>query len=175
MKIPIDEHLSLELVKPQHAAELYALAEQNKTYIGEWMGWIHNMKDIGFINNFIYQSQLKYEQGLEYAFVIIEDERIVGRIGLYQIDLINQIGEIGYWVGEEYQGKGITTKACQALIDFGFDKVNLHRIQIRCATQNLKSNAIPIKLKFTHEGILRHAEKLPTGYVDLNIYSVLKA
>lgn len=81
---------------------------------------------------------------------------------------------IGYWLGEKYQGKGIMTKACKALIQYCFEELNLERIEIRVATENIKSQAIPERLGFQKEGCLRNAEVLYDQYIDLYVYGLLK-
>lgn len=50
----------------------------------------------------------------------------------------NQKTEIGYWLSEKFQHKGIVTHSCKALIDFAFSEMNLHRIQLKAATKNFK-------------------------------------
>ena len=98
----------------------------------------------------------------------------MGRIGIYRIDRANKIGEFGYWLSKDYQGKGIITKSCQALIQLAFSSLDLNRIELKCATNNQKSNQIAVKLNFTLEAILRDAEYLHEKFIDLNLYSLLK-
>ena len=100
---------------------------------------------------------------------------MVGRVGVYKIDNQNSIGEIGYWIIENSQGNGIVTKCCIGLIDFCFNDLKLNRIEIKCGTENLKSKTIPEKLNFTKEGVIRQGELLYDKFIDLNLYSFLKA
>ncbi len=65
------------------------------------------------------------------------------------------------------------TKACSALSSYAFDELELNRVEIRCATENKRSRAIPEKLRFTQEGIVRKAEWLYDHYVDLVVYGML--
>ena len=62
---------------------------------------------------------------------------------------------------------------CIEGIDFCFEELNLHRVEILCATNNHKSNRIPQKLGFQLEGVFKKYELLPTGYVDVNYYAML--
>jgi ribosomal-protein-serine acetyltransferase len=97
-------------------------------------------------------------------------DQLAGVIGFHRIDWMNRNVEIGYWLGEEFQGHGIMTKACRTMIDFAFYEYQLHRVQIRCATGNTKSCSIIERLNFTKEGITRQAEFLYDHYVDLCVY-----
>jgi ribosomal-protein-serine acetyltransferase len=80
---------------------------------------------------------------------------------------------IGYWLGESYQGKGLMTGACRALVDYLFSELRLQRIEIRCATSNARSCAVPQRLGFTKEGVLRQAQAFDDHYLDLEVYGLL--
>jgi ribosomal-protein-serine acetyltransferase len=80
---------------------------------------------------------------------------------------------LGYWLGEEYQGKGLVTAACRALVEHAFGELGLNRVVISCATENEKSCAIPERLGFRREGIERQAEWLYDHFVDHVTYSAL--
>ncbi len=71
------------------------------------------------------------------------------------------------------EGKGIVTQACQAIIDYIFDDLKLNRVEIRCATQNVRSRAIPERLGFKTEGILRQSEWLYNHFVNHIVYGLL--
>ena len=102
------------------------------------------------------------------------NDEIVGRIGIHYIHLHNRIAALGYWLGDGYQGKGIITKACIALIDHCFNELGMNRVEIKCATGNHKSRAIPEKLNFVKEAVLRKAELVNDTFLDLYLYSMLK-
>lgn len=65
-------------------------------------------------------------------------------------------------------------KSCKRLITYGFEELGLNRIEIKAAVENLKSQAIPEKLNFKKEGILRQAEFVNEKFLDLTLYSLLK-
>jgi ribosomal-protein-serine acetyltransferase len=105
--------------------------------------------------------------------VIMYKDKLVGRIGLHHMNLQNKIAAIGYWQDKGVEGQGIITKSCIALINYGFEDLGLHRIEIKAATNNLKSQAIPERLNFKKEGILRQAELVNNEYLDLVLFSML--
>ena len=73
-----------------------------------------------------------------------------------------------------FERKGIVTKSCRVLIDFCFNELNLNRIEIKCGVEYTKSQTVPIRLHFTHVGVIRQGELVHSKFIDLNIYSLLK-
>ena len=65
------------------------------------------------------------------------------------------------------------TRACAAMVSYAFREWPLNRVQIRCATGNVRSCAIPQRLGFTREGVIRQSEWLYDHFVDLVLYSML--
>ena len=90
-----------------------------------------------------------------------------------KIDKINNIGILGYWLGEGYTGKGIISLTTKKLLNIGFSEYKLNKIEIRCASENHKSRAIPERLGFKYEATLRQCEFLYDKYVDHAAYSLL--
>jgi ribosomal-protein-serine acetyltransferase len=174
MKIIVDDNLSMEIITSQHAESIFNIANSNRDQLREWLPWVDKMKSIDFIIDFIVEAQICYFEKRDYAYVILYNNIVVGRIGIYKIDHLNKIGSIGYWLDEGHQGKGIITKACRELLNYGFNALDLNRIEIKCGTKNHKSQAIPKRLNFKEEGIVRQGELLYNKYIDLYSYSMLK-
>jgi ribosomal-protein-serine acetyltransferase len=80
-------------------------------------------------------------------------------------------GELGFWLDEAFVGRGLVTRAAQALMSRGYEGASLHRIQLRAGVENLRSRAVAKRLGMREEGVLRGAGKVGGGlYVDLVIY-----
>lgn len=174
MIIEINDTLKLAVVETHHSGELYLLAKANHSFLRKWLPWVGYMKSEDFILAFIHGSRQRMAAGQELAFVILKDNVIAGRIGVYKIDTQNKTGELGYWLGENYQNQGIMTQSCKALISYCFDTLGINRIEIRCAAENHQSQRIPERLGFMMEGIIRQGEWLHHHYTDLKLFSLLK-
>ena len=174
MIIKIDDNVNLELINEKHSQAIFEMVDNNRPQLRKWLSFVDKMQTVEFVENFVKGTMQRNLDGIEYAFVIIQNDIIVGRIGIYKLDLQNKIGEIGYWLVENKEGKGIITKSCRGLIDFCFHNLEINRIEIKCGTENLKSMKIPEKLNFTFEGIIRQGELLYGKFIDLNFYSLLK-
>ncbi|HEX7464051.1 MAG TPA: GNAT family protein, partial [Actinomycetota bacterium] len=83
-------------------------------------------------------------------------------------------GELGYWLRSAYEGRGIVTRACEALMRIGFDELGLHRIQLRAASENARSRAVAARLGMRFEGISREVARTSLGYVDFVVYAILE-
>jgi len=79
------------------------------------------------------------------------------------------------WLKENYQKRGIMTSSVRKMMHLAFEDLGINRIQIKCATGNIPSKNIPIRLGFTLEGIEREGELLSGNiFTDLEVYSMLK-
>lgn len=112
-------------------------------------------------------------EGYPQSFAIIYRGKIAGTIGFNEIYKANKIGVVGYWLGEEFQGNGIMSRAFKVLINYGFNDLQLNRIEVRVAVENKKSRALPERFGFKKEGNIRQAEWLYDHYVDHVIYGLL--
>lgn len=173
MIIPIDTNLKLELTATKHAEGLFEAVDKNREHLSPFLPWVGDMKSISDFQSYIKNCKQLYEEKKEVSFVISSDENIIGRIGLHYINLQNKNASIGYWLTKAAEGKGIITKSCKKLVTYGFQELGLHRIEIKAAVNNLRSQAIPQKLNFKQEGILREAELVNDTFLDLVLYSML--
>jgi ribosomal-protein-serine acetyltransferase len=98
---------------------------------------------------------------------------LAGTIRYHEIDWSNRATELGYWVGGAFEGRGLMTKTCRAMINYAFKELGLNRIVISCAVGNQKSRAIPERLGFTQEGVLRQSEWLRDHFTDMAVYGLL--
>jgi len=173
MMINIDEYLKLELLAPGHAPALYTAIDSSRDHLAAFLPWVSNMNNQADVEQYIGNCISLYREQREASFVIIDRETIIGRIGIHHINLFNRSGAIGYWITAAAKGKGIVTRSCEAVINYGFKVLGLHRIEIKAAVHNLRSRAIPEKLGFTREGMLRQAELVNDVFFDLVLYAML--
>lgn len=167
--------LELRLLEERHSAVAYALANRNRDHLREYFAWVDATKSEDDILAFIRRSLNQFASNSGFSAGIWEQECYAGNITLHKVDWLNRRAEIGYWVGSEFQGYGIATDACRAVTRHALIELELNRVEIRCATANTKSKAIPLRLGFTLEGVLRQAEFLHQRYVDLEVYSLLRS
>lgn len=174
MKFELDHGICLELTAEQHAQGLLDAVNTNRKHLGTFLPWVSQMKTVDNFRDYIRNCQQLYAEGKEVSFVIMKTGNVIGRVGIHHINQANANGEIGYWLTQHATGKGIITNSCRIMIAYGFEKMDLHRIVIKAATDNIQSRKIPENLGFTFEGISREAEKVNGRFLDLAVYAILR-
>ncbi|OLP19426.1 GNAT family N-acetyltransferase [Leptolyngbya sp. 'hensonii'] len=111
-------------------------------------------------------------QGLSLAIVLQATGELCGAIGLV-LAPDHHSAEMGYWLGKPYWRQGYCTEAALALLQYGFQTLNLHRIHAAHFAQNLASGRVMQKLGMRQEGYLRQAVLKWGQYMDLVLYGIL--
>jgi ribosomal-protein-serine acetyltransferase len=173
LSFEIDDRRHLRLLEEADAEELYEMVAANRAFLSRWMPWAANQTLEGTLE-FIRSSrkQLADNQGFQAA--IVEDDRIVGVLGFHRLDWENCATSVGYWIAEQSQGHGTVTRAVRALADHAFRAWKLNRVEIRAGVDNERSRAVPGRLGFQQEGVLRQAERVGDRFVDHAVYAMLR-
>jgi ribosomal-protein-serine acetyltransferase len=172
LRFQIDDRRCLRLLEEADAEELYAVVDANRGYLAQWMPWAaaQTLEDtLEFIRGS--RRQLANNQGFQTA--VVDDDRIIGVLGFHRVDWENRSTSIGYWIAESSQGRGSVTQAVRALADHAFRTWKLNRIEIQAGVDNERSRAIPARLGFSEEGVLRQAERVGDRFVDHVVYAML--
>ncbi|MBM4162292.1 MAG: GNAT family N-acetyltransferase [Ignavibacteria bacterium] len=173
IRIPVEEGLYLRTLEPDDAEGLFALTDSNRAYLRRWLPWLDVNQTVDDTRSFIELAMRQMAGNAGFQAGIWRDYQLAGVAGYHHLDWPNRSTNIGYWLGERFQGRGIMTKSCAVLVDYAFENWSLRRVEIRCATGNLKSRAIPDRLGFRCEGVLREAEWLYDHFVDHAVYGML--
>lgn len=171
--IPLDEHTHLHAMCEEVAEELFAVIDRNRERLQQWLPWAVPDYSIEHTREFLRAQAIETANEESLGMTIRHKGAICGAIGLHKIDWRNKNSAIGYWLDGAHEGKGIMTAACRAMLSEAFSNLGLHRIEIRCATWNHRSSAIPKRLEFVEEGILKEAEWVHDRWLDLRVYSML--
>jgi len=169
----VEPGLELRQLTFSDAEPIFAVADRNRAYLREWLPWVDRTRSAFDVREFLGRISEQFEAGLGPNAGIWLAGEFVGSLGCHPIDWNNRHCSLGYWIDAACQGRGIMTRCCASLLDFLFDDTGLHRITIQCGTGNRKSCAIPQRLGFTHEGVLREAEWVNDRWVDLNVWGML--
>ncbi|WP_408009192.1 GNAT family N-acetyltransferase [Pseudalkalibacillus sp. A8] len=114
------------------------------------------------------------KKAIRFSIFKLESDELIGSCGYNLLDFKNAKAEIGYEIAKDFWGKGYAPESISSLITYGFDSLNLHRIEAKVEPENMNSIKVLQKLNFTFEGKLRQCEKSKGKFIDLNIYSKLR-
>jgi ribosomal-protein-serine acetyltransferase len=171
--IRVDDTTELRTLEERDATVFYHLIDSNRAHLRTWLPWLDSTVSVDDERMFIRLTQTQYIENKAMTCGIWHRGQAAGTISYHPVDWVNRKVEIGYWLAAGFQGKGLMTDACKAMIEYAFSRLTLNKVEIRCATGNLKSCAIPQRLGFTHEGVIRQGEWLYDHFVDLNLYGLL--
>jgi ribosomal-protein-serine acetyltransferase len=170
----VSDDIQLKLLELHDAEEIFFLTDASRSYLREWLPWVDVTRTPDDSKAFIQSTLQQFAANNGFQAGILYKEKFAGMIGFHGIDWSNKTTSIGYWLGQGFQGKGIMTSACRAMVHIAIQEYGLNRMEIRAAVDNRKSRAIPERLGFTEEGTCRQAEWLYDHYVDHVVYGLLK-
>ncbi|MGH2871199.1 MAG: GNAT family N-acetyltransferase [Solirubrobacteraceae bacterium] len=168
----IDGERDLRLLEERDAAELQAVIESNRAHLAAWMPWAAEQTLDGTLD-YIRRSRRELGERRALELAIVQRGAIIGGAGLNRVDWVNLGANIGYWIAERAQGRGTVTMAVRALVDHALGAWDLHRVEIRAGVENARSRAVPVRLGFVQEGVLRGIERFGDRYLDHAVYGML--
>jgi ribosomal-protein-serine acetyltransferase len=172
--IPLEAGLALRLLSVSDAPAIYSAVIANREHLRVWLPWVDKTQAVEDTLAFLTDHTLRREQGNAVAYGLWSGSELLGVAGIHDISSLDHNAKIGYWLSKAAEGRGLMTLAVRALLDVCFGSLGLERVEILCAVGNNRSSAIPQRLGFRFEGVLRHAQWLNGRYADLRLFSRLK-
>ncbi|MCM1385996.1 MAG: GNAT family N-acetyltransferase [Bacillus sp. (in: Bacteria)] len=120
-------------------------------------------------------AMLSADENETFAFAITADDKVVGSIGVFRQENIHkQTAELGYYIAEEYWGRGIMTEAVKQICAYVFDKSDIIRIYAEPFAHNDASCRVLEKAGFQYEGTLRSNAVKNDRVVDMKMYALVR-
>jgi ribosomal-protein-serine acetyltransferase len=173
MLSPRLDSLGVRPLETEDAAELYSLIEANRSHLARWLPWAAG-QDLNGTERFVAEAEGQFARDDGFQAKIAPEGEIVGVVGFHAIDWINRNTSLGYWLAADAQGRGTMTTVVSSLLDHVFYEWELHRLEIHCAPDNVRSRAIPTRLGFREEARLRETELVDGRYLDSVVYGMLE-
>ncbi len=121
-------------------------------------------------------DMLSVDENETFAFAITIDNKVIGSIGVFRQGNIHRLtAELGYYIAEEYWGRGIMTEDVRQICEYVFDKSDIIRIYAEPFAYNIASCRVLEKVGFQYEGTLRNNAVKNGKIIDMKMYSLLKA
>ena len=158
-----------------HAAALACLVQQNLAHLRAYLPAVAELAAVDQATACLRVASEKARAGETLEWHLFAGATLCGSIRLKNIDADDRKAEIGYFVGSQFEGRGIVTGAVCAVLAHAFESLLLNRVELRCAAGNQRSIRIAERVGFTLEGVLRQDELLNGVFVDQNVYGLLHA
>jgi len=118
-------------------------------------------------------KEIKDKTAYEFGIGLDGGKELVGTINLFNMSRKNKNAEIGFWLAKEYWNKGLSDQALKLMLNFGFNKLKLERIQWRVLDKNIPAQKLLERTGFKLEGKLRQKTFLNNQWFDDFIYGLL--
>jgi RimJ/RimL family protein N-acetyltransferase len=140
-----------------------------------YMDWGPNTEDETekFIQQSIASQKEQPRKSYTLAIVLKEDDELIGSCGIHVSDPNNREGWIGYCLNRHFWRQGYATETARALLRFGFDHLDLHRIFALCDPRSIASAHVLEKVGMQREGHLRERKLAKGKWHDELLYAIL--
>ncbi len=169
------------ILRPLKDSDARSVAENiNNLNISRWLLVVphpYSLKDARvWIKGNKEKWQRKPVEDYVFGMDLKSEHKIVGGIGIHNVDRYEGSGEVGYWLGERYWGQGYGSEALTAVVDFAFNRLKLRRLEAGVFDGNPSSGKLLEKLGFRLEGTKIKAKRCKaTGEIhDEHIYGLLR-
>lgn len=174
-KLPVLEtqRLILRPLSPSDAQDMYAYARD--PLVSRYVPWEthRSIEDSLAYLNTVAAAQAEGKPA-SWAVVSRTEGRMVGTAGFVWWEPAHSAAEIGYILSRHLWGQGLMSEAAKAVVDFGFSRMELNRIEARCVEENIASARVLEKCGMTLEGKLRDYLRIQGKLLTYRIYSILR-
>jgi ribosomal-protein-serine acetyltransferase len=153
------------------AEALHRTIEQNGAHIGRWLPFAGQPFEQTAAH--VRRSVRDLEAGRALSMVLLDGADVVGAVSFVEPAHAHVFTQIGYWLAERAQGRGIMSRAVAAMVEEAFGPWGFRRVEIHVAAANERSRAIAERLGFTQEGLLRDGHTVGGVVHDEVIYGLL--
>lgn len=165
------ERLRLRQIEPRDTEALYAAYSDEETmrYYGEPYQSREELEMALSLRREDYAAR----RAIRWGIALTGDDTLIGSCGFHHFDEGHFRAETGYILNRAYWGQGIMTEALTAIISYGFDEMELHRIEAIIDIANERSKGVLLKLGFQYEGNLRQRFLFRGDFVDEHYFGLL--
>lgn len=167
------ERLNLRRLMVADAEDMFEYSKNKE--VTEYLTWDAH-PDVMYTREYLEYLGGHYNIGdfFDWAVVLVGEDKMIGTCGFTRFDYNNNSGEIGYVINPAYWGQGIAQEAVNAVMDFGFETLNLHRIEAKFIMGNTASMRVMEKSGMQFEGYSREAMLIKGEYKTIGVFSILK-
>lgn len=166
--LPLFDRYVLRPLRAEDAPAIFSSIDTQRRHLGRWLPFVAATRRVEQTREVVAGMLVDPANPV---YTIRSDDAFAGLIGFKSADADSETIQIGYWLREEFQHRGVMTAAVERLCAVAFSELGMRCVEIRCALGNAPSNRIPRRLGFRLDRVEVRAEQLSDGqWVDLNVY-----
>lgn len=154
-----------------------ALRKESREFLAPWEPtWPQNALSRESFRRRVRQNAQEWRDAQGFSFFIFRwaDGVLLGGISLSNVRRgVAQTGTLGYWIGAPHARKGYMTEALATVVDFGFERLGLHRLEAACLEANTASRRLLLKVGFKQEGYARQYLRINGRWQDHLLFDKL--
>lgn len=162
------ENYHLRPIALADASELFALTDNNRAYLRQWLPWLDATNSVQDSRAFLQSALENTAKGRERHFFIVANGDIIGTCAVR--NLVSDTPDIGYWLAESHRGRGVTVWAVAQLLQWLRTETQAQAVIIRCASGNQASRRVAEKCGFHFQSRQAQAENLYGVWHDVDTY-----
>jgi ribosomal-protein-serine acetyltransferase len=171
----LGEGAELRPLEPWQAAEFLAHIDRARPNVDPWIPWASRSTDLESARATLQSYADRQARDAGRIFGIWLDGTLVGGVMFVSFDTESGICEVGCWLEDAGQRRGLVAAACRLLIDWAFTERGIHRVEWRTVPENVRSSGVAKRLGFTLEGVLREAYLYQGKRRDEEVWGLLAA
>ncbi|KGP73420.1 GNAT family N-acetyltransferase [Pontibacillus yanchengensis] len=172
------DRLKLRMPNPGDGQVVNEAIRASLQELQPWMGFANPAPTVEDTEVNTREAHIKFlkREHLRYLVFLKETGEFVASTGFHHIDWNVPKLEIGYWIHSKMSGNGYITEAVGKLTEFALNDLGCRRVAILCDYENMKSRAVPERLGYTLEGVLRNDDLSVDGTTlsDTCVYAKVK-
>ncbi len=169
-----NDTIVLEKFKHQDAVLIYDAVMASKKEIAPWLSWLNTNYNLKSAQSFIAMQLENWQENIEYAYTIKNKKgELLGVIALHLYDKQNDVASVGYWMNTQQTNKGYCTQALKLLVAHMLKPLNLLRIEVIVAVENIASQKVAEHAGAQFEARLKNRIRLKGLAVDAHIYAFI--
>jgi ribosomal-protein-alanine N-acetyltransferase len=166
--------LKLRRLSMHDAGDIFEYASDPD--VSKYVLWEHH-RTIADSKSYLKHVLFLYEKGIpaSWGIVLKDDNKLIGTGGYQWWSVTDSKAEVGYVISKSYWNKGYMTEALEEILRFGFEQMELERIEAKCFIQNPASVRVMEKCGMKLEGVLRSYKFVKGNFGDFKLYSILSS
>lgn len=174
LTLDLGDGAELRALEPWQAAEFAAYVEAQRPHLRPWLPWAISVTDEESARAFLqrYADRQAADSGRIYG--LWADGLLVGGTLFRVFDAVGGSCEIGVWLSADAVGRGLVTRAAQAMVSWATDVRGLRRVEWHCVPENLPSRAVAERLGMQQEGVQRQAFEHDGRLWDVELWALVR-